>query len=59
MIWGTKNINYIWSFRWYDFIFSNSNTENDEGTQIQKNNEWESDVTLKPENKKMAKSMTF
>ena len=41
---------------WYDFIFSNSNTENDEGTQIQKNNDWDSTVTLKPENKKMEKS---
>ncbi len=41
---------------WYDFIFSNSNTENDEGTQIQKNNDWDSTVTLKPENKKMVKS---
>lgn len=39
---------------WYDFIFSNSNTE---GTQIQENNnEWDSKVNLKPENKKMEKS---
>jgi|APSaa5957512493_1039668.scaffolds.fasta_scaffold300844_1 hypothetical protein len=41
---------------WYDFIFSNSNTENEEGTQIQKKNEWDSNITLKPENKKMVKS---
>ena len=42
---------------WYDFIFSNSNTENEEGTQIQNSNEeWDSKVSLKPENKKMEKS---
>ena len=39
---------------WYDFVFSNGNTE---GTQIQENNnEWDSKVTLKPKNKKMEKS---